>query len=135
MLLEAYMARLAAERASAQDLERIEQASHAFLSAKLPSAPTVMQQRNREFHFAIYESAHQSTMLELIEPLWVRCGPCKVALFVDVGAEKIKRRATATHHQALEAIRARRAGAAEEAIVCRYPRHQRAVSEIPARSR
>jgi DNA-binding GntR family transcriptional regulator len=117
MLLEGHMARLAAERANARDLERIEQASRAFLSAKVPSGPTAIQQRNREFHFAIYEAAHKPTILELIEPLWVRCGPCTVALFVDLGAEKVKRGATAPHQQALEAIRARRPAAAQKAIV------------------
>lgn len=132
MLLEGHMARLAAERADSDDLERIEQASRAFLSAKVPSAPTVIQQRNRDFHFSIYEAAHQPTMLELIEPLWVRCGPCTVALFVDLGAEKIKRGATTHHQEALEAIRARRAAAAEEAIVAdiratseRYQKYRR----------
>lgn len=137
MLLEGHMARLAAERADAAELERIEQASRAFLSAKVPSAPTVIQQRNREFHFAIYEAAHQPTMLELIEPLWVRCGPCTVALFVDLGVEKIKRGATTHHQQALEAIRARRPAAAEEAIVAdisatseRYQKYRREHAEF-----
>ncbi|MGH8289232.1 MAG: GntR family transcriptional regulator [Steroidobacteraceae bacterium] len=137
MLLEGHMARLAAERADADDLARIEQASRAFLSARVPSAPTVIQQRNREFHFAIYEAAHQPTMLELIEPLWVRCGPCTVALFVDLGSEKIKRGATTHHQQALEAIRARRPAAAEEAIVAdiratseRYQKYRREHAEF-----
>lgn len=132
MLLEGHMARLAAERATAEELARIEAASRAFLSAKVPSAPTAIQQRNREFHFAIYEAAHQPTMLELIEPLWVRCGPCTVALFIDLGAEKIKRGATTHHQQALDAIRERRPAAAEEAIVAdirgtseRYQKYRR----------
>jgi len=137
MLLEGHMARLAAERAQADDLERIEQASRAFLSTRVPSAPTVIQQRNREFHFAIYEAAHQPTMLELIEPLWVRCGPCTVALFVELGSEKIKRGATTHHQQALEAIRARRPAAAQEAIVAdiratseRYQKYRREHAEF-----
>lgn len=142
MLLEGHMARLAAERANAAELERIEEASRAFLSAKVPSAPTVIQQRNRDFHFAIYEAGHQPTMLELIEPLWVRCGPCTVALFVDLGAEKIKRGATTHHQEALEAIRARRAAAAEEAIVAdiratseRYQKYRREHADFFAASR
>lgn len=136
------MARLAAERASVAELERIEEASRAFLSAKVPSAPTVIQQRNREFHFAIYEAAHQPTMLELIEPLWVRCGPCTVALFVDLGVEKIKRGATTHHQQALEAIQARRPAAAEEAIIAdiratseRYQKYRREHTEFFAEGR
>lgn len=137
MLLEGHMARLAAERADEADLERIEQASREFLSAKVPSAPRVIQQRNREFHFAIYEAARQPTMLELIEPLWVRCGPCTVALFVDLGVEKIKRGATTHHQQALEAIRARRGSEAQEAIIAdiratseRYQKYRREHTEF-----
>lgn len=142
MLLEGHMARLAAERADAEDLERIEQASRAFLAAKVPSAPTVIQQRNREFHFAIYEAAYKPTILELIEPLWVRCGPCTMALFVDLGAEKVKRGATTHHEQALEAIRTRRPAAAEEAIVAdiratseRYQKYRREHAEFFGESR
>ncbi len=137
MLLEGHMARLAAERADASDLERIEQASRAFLSMKVPSPPTVIQQRNREFHFSIYEAAHQATLMELIEPLWVRCGPCTVALFVDLGSEKMKRGASTHHQEALEAIRARRPAAAEEAIVAdiratseRYQKYRREHAEF-----
>lgn len=142
MLLEGHMARLAAERADKQEIARIEHASRAFLSAQVPSAPPIIQQRNREFHFAVYEAAHQPTMLELIEPLWVRCGPSTVALFVDLGPEKIKRGATAHHQQALDAIRARRPDSAQQAIVAdiratseRYQRYRREHAEFFAASR
>ena len=81
-------------------------------------------------------------MLELIEPLWVRCGPCTVALFVDLGVEKIKRGATTHHQQALEAIRARRPAAAEEAIIAdiratseRYQKYRREHAEFFAAGR
>jgi len=60
-----------------------------------------------------------------------------VALFVDFGAEKIKRGATTHHQQALEAIRARRPAAAEEAIVAdiratseRYQKYRREHAEL-----
>ena len=117
MLLEGHMARLAAERATPRDLEKIGLASRAFLSAKVPSAPTLIQQRNREFHFAVYEAAHQPTLMELIEPLWVRCGPCTLALFVALGSAKVKRGATTHHDEALDAIRAGRPAEAQQAIV------------------
>jgi DNA-binding GntR family transcriptional regulator len=136
MLLEGHMARLAAERADAADLERIEQASRAFPTAR-GGSPTVIQQRNREFHFAIYQAARQSTLMELIEPLWVRCGPCTVALFVDLGAEKVKRGALDQHREILEAIRARRPAEAEKAVVAdiratseRYQKYRREHAEF-----
>lgn len=117
MLLEGHLARLAAERADAADLQRIELASRAFLTARVPSAPALIQHRNREFHFALYEAAHRPTLVELIEPLWVRCGPCTLALFVELGSEKVKRSATAHHEEALKAVRARRPAEAQKAIV------------------
>jgi DNA-binding GntR family transcriptional regulator len=136
MLLEGHMARLAAERADAADLERIERASRAFPTAR-GGSPTVIQQRNREFHFAIYQAARQSTLMELIEPLWVRCGPCTVALFVDLGAEKVKRGALDQHRAILEALRARRPAEAEKAVVAdiratseRYQKYRREHAEF-----
>jgi DNA-binding GntR family transcriptional regulator len=132
MVLEGHMARLAAERADPADLERIEQASRAFSAARASSSPTLINQKNREFHFSIYQAARQATLMELIEPLWVRCGPCTVALFVDLGAEKVKRGAVDQHRGILEAIRARRAAEAESAVVAdiratseRYQKYRR----------
>lgn len=142
MLLEGHLARLAAQRADAGDLESIEQASRAFSAARTPGTPTLIQQRNREFHFAIYQAARQPTLMELIEPLWVRCGPCTVALFVDLGAEKIKRGATDQHREILEAIRARRPAEAQSAIVAdiratseRYQKYRREHAEFFTESR
>lgn len=136
MLLEGHMARLAAERADAADLARIEQASRAFPTAR-GGTPTVIQQRNREFHFAIYQAARQSTLMELIEPLWVRCGPCTVALFADLGADKVKRGAVDQHALILEAIRGRRPAEAEKAVVAdiratseRYQKYRREHGEF-----
>jgi DNA-binding GntR family transcriptional regulator len=105
------------DRADERDLERIERASRAFLSAKVPSVPALVQQRNREFHFAIYQAAHHPTLMELIEPLGVRCGPCTLALFVELGSEKVKRGAAAQHQAVVNAVCARRSAEAQEAIV------------------
>ncbi|HWG70385.1 MAG TPA: GntR family transcriptional regulator [Steroidobacteraceae bacterium] len=132
MILEGNVARLAAERATAEDIARIEAAGRAFITAKNDSNPSLLNQRNREFHFAIYNAAHHATLMELIEPLWVRCGPCTLALFEELGHEQI-RNAASTHHQsALEAIRGREPARAYEAIVAdiratseRYQSHAR----------
>jgi GntR family transcriptional regulator, colanic acid and biofilm gene transcriptional regulator len=136
------MARLAAQRADPEDLERIEQASRAFSAARASSSPTLINQKNREFHFSIYQAARQATLMELIEPLWVRCGPCTVALFVDLGAEKVKRGAVDQHRGILEAIRARRPAEAESAVVAdiratseRYQKYRREHAEFFGRAR
>ncbi|MGH8320051.1 MAG: GntR family transcriptional regulator [Steroidobacteraceae bacterium] len=117
MLLEGHMARLAAERADADDIRRIERASQRFHFADTPSVAKVVQQWNREFHFAIYEAAHHEELMKLIEPLWVRCGPCTVALFENLSSEQIAQAAMERHDEALKAIRARRPAEADRAIV------------------
>lgn len=139
ILIEGHMARLAAQRADTRDITRIEQASRAFLCAKVPGEPTSIQQKNREFHFAVYEAAHQPTLMALIEPLWVRCGPCTVALFLDLGPEKIKHGAAHHHEQALAAIRSRRPAGAQKAIMAdirgtseRYRKYRREHAEFPS---
>jgi DNA-binding GntR family transcriptional regulator len=137
MLLEGRMARLATDRASAEDLERIEEASRAFSAAQASSSPTLINQKNREFHFSIYRAARQPTLIELIEPLWVRCGPCTVALFMELGAEKVKSGAVDQHREILEAIRAHHPGDAETAVIAdiratseRYQKYRREHGEF-----
>jgi len=116
VILEGQAARLAAQRADATDIERIEAANRQFLAAKATRDPTLLLHRNREFHFAIYAAAHHSTLTGLIEPLWVRSGPCTLALFEELGSEQIKRGAAVPHREALEAIRSRRGAEAQQAI-------------------
>jgi DNA-binding GntR family transcriptional regulator len=79
--------------------------------------PSMLNQRNREFHFAICETARHSTLMELIEPLWVRCGPCTLALFEELGHEQIKHGASTHHQTALDAIREHRPDDAYDATV------------------
>jgi DNA-binding GntR family transcriptional regulator len=117
MILEGQMARLAAERADSQDIERMDEVGQAFNSAKEMRDPTLLLQRNREFHFAIYAGAHHDTLMGLIEPLWVRSGPCTLALFEVLGQEQVRRGASTHHRKALEAIRGHRPDEAQEAIV------------------
>jgi DNA-binding GntR family transcriptional regulator len=131
MVLEGHITRLAAERADANDISRIESVDRAFRAVKAAN-PTQLLQWNREFHFAVYAAAHHPTLMGLIEPLWVRCGPCTLALFEEVGPERLKSGASTHHHEALEAIRAGHAEVAQAAIVAdiratsnRYQEHRR----------
>ena len=115
-LLEGQLAVLAAERADAQDIARIQRAHEEFTSAKVSRDPTVPLRRNREFHFAIYSAAHHTTMFDLVEPLWVRCGPSMLALFEELGTDHIKRAASKTHQLILDGILARRPAEAQRGI-------------------
>jgi DNA-binding GntR family transcriptional regulator len=113
ILLESHITRLAAERADESDIERVEAANREFSSSR---DPTLLLRRNREFHFAIYGAAHHATLMGLIEPLWVRCGPCMLALFEDLGVEEIKRGASSPHRAVLQALKAHRETEAAQAI-------------------
>jgi DNA-binding GntR family transcriptional regulator len=130
MIIEGNLARLAAQRADEKELALIDAASREFGSAKVARDPTLLLQKNREFHFAIYAAAHQPTLVSMIEPLWVRCGPCTLTLFEEMGPEQVKKSAASPHKAALEAIRARRPAEAQQAIVAdiratseRYRKH------------
>jgi DNA-binding GntR family transcriptional regulator len=130
MIIEGNLARLAAQRANEADLARIEATAREFGSAKVARDPTLLLQKNREFHFAIYAAAHQPTLMSMIEPLWVRCGPCMLVLFEEMGPEQVKKSASSPHRTAMDAISARRPAEAQQAIVAdiratseRYQKH------------
>lgn len=117
MILEGRITSIAAERATKDDIAAIEQAERAFLSAREANDPTMLLQRNREFHFAVYAAARHTTLMQLIEPLWVRCGPCTLALFEELTTGQVKRNASSRHRSVIAALRTRNADQAEEAIV------------------
>lgn len=117
IVLEGHAATLAAERAKPLDIKRIETALEAFNSCKSGDNNSLIQLRNREFHFAIYAAAHQATLMGLIEPLWVRCGPCTLTFFEYLGSHAIKHSASDRHHKAFAAIRAGRTDEAKDAII------------------
>jgi DNA-binding GntR family transcriptional regulator len=117
MVLEGHMAKLAAQRADEQDIERIEAAHRAFVTAKTAKDPSLLLQLNREFHFALYAAAYHATIMSLIEPLWVRSGPCMLTLFEELGTDQIKRGATNPHRSAVDAVKARRGAEAQQAVI------------------
>lgn len=139
VILEGFAARLAAERATPEDIARAEEAEHAFLNAHETGDPSLLLERNRKFHFAIYSAARHETVLQLIEPLWVRCGPCTLALFEELTAERVKWGASTPHRKAVDALRRRKPDQAEAAIVrdiratCnRYRQHAARKPAVPA---
>jgi DNA-binding GntR family transcriptional regulator len=117
ILLEGRLAVLAAEHATAQDISQIERVHEEFTSAKVSRDPTLPLRRNREFHFAVYSAAHHATLFDLVEPLWVRCGPSMLALFEELGTDQIKKAASKTHQCIVEGIRARRPSDAQRGII------------------
>jgi DNA-binding GntR family transcriptional regulator len=116
MVLEGAITRIAARRATPEDIACIERAEQEFISAREAKNPTLLLQKNREFHFAVYAAARHATLMQLIEPLWVRCGPCTLALFEELTTLQVKRSASSRHNNAIAALRARKPAQAEKAI-------------------
>lgn len=118
MLLEGEAAALAAKRATEEDLREIERC-HLKMQAAVRKHDTDEALRcNREFHFAIYRSAHQELLSQTIETLWLQCGPYFRAVFTAITKpEGQRRKSTLHHHDALTALRARKARQAAAAIV------------------
>lgn len=114
VVLEGAIVELAAERATAEDIARIETVDREFQEARVARDQL---RKNREFHFAIYAAGHHETLMSLIEPLWVRCGPSTLALFEETSLDGLQRGASPRHHEALEAVRLRQPARARAAIV------------------
>jgi DNA-binding GntR family transcriptional regulator len=137
IVLEGHVAELAAQRATDEDIDKVERAANAFLNAHESGDPTLLLERNREFHFTLYAIARHDTMMQLIEPLWVRCGPCTLALFEVLTTERVKRGAATPHRKAVEALRIHRPHQAKDAIVAdiratcsRYRQHAEKLQAI-----
>jgi DNA-binding GntR family transcriptional regulator len=116
-LIEGQLAKLAAQRAGADDLDRIEEANEKFVSARNSRDPSAVLRHNREYHFAIYAAAHHPTLFNLVEPLWVRCGSSMLALFEELGEDHIKRTASKNHQTILEGIRTHSPDDAERGVI------------------
>jgi len=56
-------------------LIRLNQLKDSFLSARQVSVEAVLK-ANRDFYFQLFHYADMPTLMELIEQLWVRIGPC-----------------------------------------------------------
>jgi DNA-binding GntR family transcriptional regulator len=117
MILEGSITRIATQRATKEDIAAMEVAERAFLTAREANDPTMLLHRNREFHFAVYSAARHTTLMQLIEPLWVRCGPCTLALFEQLTAGEVRRNASSRHRSVIAALRAGKPAQAEQAIV------------------
>ena len=141
ILLEGHAAALASEKATPSDMRAMEDAFNAFEDSSVGDDYSLIQQRNRAFHFSIYQAAHQVTLMELIEPLWVRCGPCTLTFFQSLGSTLVKRGASGRHRDALDAIRTHHPADARAAIVDdivatrdRYRAHNPTTNEIKSKT-
>ena len=114
--LEGEAASMAAGRATADDLKKIETTAALTVKAQAGGQIHRFLAANQEFHFAVYRAAHSELLQSMIETLWLQIGPHLAllaeseqnggAITIDLGA----------HTQLVEALRARDGDAARAAI-------------------
>jgi DNA-binding GntR family transcriptional regulator len=112
--LEGRAAFEAATRRDAEALSRLEEqlvTMKGFIAARKLTAYLSM---HRKFHFGIYAAAHMPILGELVENLWLRCGP---TLGFVVPEYVLLLKGTDHHTSALEAMQRRDGRRAEKAIV------------------
>jgi len=111
--LEGLCVELAAPRISGNMLRRLT-AQHRRMVAAVESADVREYMRlNEAFHLDIYRAAERDTLLGYIENLWLRVGPYMTLLFKSTD---FFGGATHAHGRILEALTARDAVAAKEAV-------------------
>lgn len=113
MSLEGLATERAAHRISADELISLEQnCQKMFDSIKVKNLDGYLE-NNWAFHRIIYRAAQSDLMMEIIETLWMRCGPLvRLALAKEAHTDH----SMAYHTQALEALKKGDAIAARTAI-------------------
>lgn len=112
--IESMVTELAAERATPQELDRLE-AILDEAAAQRPKTPIDELKSNRLFHFTLYSSAGSPTLLRFIESLWLQYGPFLNLIHYTIdpnihGSHK-------DHRRIIAAARDRDAAGAREALV------------------
>lgn len=109
--------RAAYEAAARRDAEALQRLQDQLETMKSHIAARKMAQYlavHRKFHFGIYAAARMPVLGELVENLWLRCGP---TLGFVVPEYVLLLKGTDHHEAALEALRRRDSRKAEKAIV------------------
>lgn len=108
ILIEGHAAAVAARSRNDDDLKTIARAEAAMRSesrATKPNLPRAVE-HNKSFHFAVYEAAHSSTLLDIIRALWLKAGPV-INLDLRANPERLaKGDAVRFHAKVLAAIKA-----------------------------
>lgn len=102
-MLEGMAAEAASKNADAELLDLLECHHVALLEAIDNDEPARILEKNRDFHFAIYEAANSEILMPMIERLWMQAGPF---LFLSLTVRRTSWQAT-QHDAALEALRQR----------------------------
>ncbi len=116
--IEGHAAADAALNRTDEDIERLREADRAFGAQRRLHKPDLEQavELNKEFHFALYAAAQSAILMDIIRALWLKAGPV-LNLDLRANSDRIARsRAVEFHGLALQAVIARDASGARDAI-------------------
>jgi DNA-binding GntR family transcriptional regulator len=113
--LEGEAAALAAQRATPEEVRKIEQAS--LQTAKAQGGQVLrFLAANQAFHFAVYRAAHSELLQSMIETLWLQIGPHLALLAESESFENANAVDLTAHDQLVAAIQRKDSEAARAAI-------------------
>ena len=111
-MLEGLAARAAARNINDVHIAELEKLNESLVKAIQADDAGLTLERNKDFHFALYESARTEILLPMIEGLWMQAGP-----FLYLSLTEQKWSWTNTQHVAvLEALRDRDTDAVVKAV-------------------
>lgn len=118
LVLEGFAAEEAARVASPEQIARIAAHEAIFREAADAEPPRAADSvaANRDLHFALYEATNMPSLVEMIERLWLKAGPI---LNLDMRHEPMRLKggsAVQAHASLVEALSARDAPAARQAL-------------------
>nr|WP_276562486.1 GntR family transcriptional regulator [Hoeflea prorocentri] len=112
--IESMVTELAAERATSEELDRLEVILDEAAAQK-PKTPIDELKSNQLFHFTLYSSAGSPTLLRFIESLWLQYGPFLNLIHYTIDPNI--RGSHKDHRRIIAAVRDRDAAAAKQALV------------------
>lgn len=112
-LLEGFAAETALEKLKPADLKRLQEIHRAHLHAIERGDVKETLARNEDFHFQIYRASGMTTLVSIIESLWLQIGPTLNLLYP---AYRKDQKGNRNHKRAIEAIVAHDAKALRAAI-------------------
>jgi DNA-binding GntR family transcriptional regulator len=117
--IEGFAAEEAASKRSAPDIAAMRRFEEAFLvEARSPRPRAAKAVRaNKELHFAVYRATGLSTLVGIIEGLWLKIGPV-LNLDLKLSPDRLRTGGAAQHHRRLvAAVEAGNRSAARDALV------------------
>ena len=107
VMVEGRATELAAKLADAALIEDLRRSNDAMRASLAHSDATGILQHNQAFHFKIYRACGNSTLLEIIEMLWLRSGPYLAALAAERRGIDAFFDAAESHSRILAALQAK----------------------------